>query len=329
MTNLSKITLRRILAACMLAALACAAGDAVAQSYPSGPVRMISDSAPGSAPDVILRIVAERLSETWGQQVVVMNQPGAGGSVAARVAAAAAPDGHTLLTAVSSAFVTMKGGAPNIPLEVPRDFVPIGLISEQPMFITIAPETGITSLPELIEAARKKPGEISYAVAGIGRQSHLTGAMLERRTGIKLLMVPYSGGPVAALADLMGGRVQMLIEGGTALIGAIQAGKLRALAVGSQSRLAEFPDLAAAAETVPDFRSAGWLAMVAPLGTPDAVVQKVNADLRAVLTNPQVRSRLAVVGSYAHPLSPQDTATFILSEQRTWGPLLDELSRNQ
>ena len=300
-----------------------------AQSYPSRPVKVVSDSAPGSAPDVIGRIVAERLSQTWGKQVVVINQPGAGGSLAARTAAGAEPDGSTLLMAVSSAFVTMKGAAPNIPIEVPRDFAPIGLVGEQPMFITIASQTGIKTLPALIEAAKQRPGEISYAVSGLGRQSHLTGEMLQRRTGIKLLMVPYSGGPTQALGDLIGGRVQMLIEGGTALVGAMQSGALQALAVGSQTRLAEFPDLPTAAETIPNFWSAGWLAMMAPKGTPDTIVRKVSDDLDIVLSNPEVRTKLAALGSYARPMSPQDTTQFIQTEQRTWGPLLEELARAQ
>jgi tripartite-type tricarboxylate transporter receptor subunit TctC len=209
---------------------------------------------------VILRIVADRLGQLWGQQVIVMNQPGAGGSVATRTAASATPDGGTLFVAVSSTFVTMKGAAPNIPAEVPKDFAPVSLMTQQPMFITIAPETGIKTLPALIEAAKLKPGEISNAVSGRGRQSHLTGEMIQRRTGIKLLMVPYSGGPAQAMGDLMGGRVQMLIEGGTALIGSMQSGRLHGLAVGSATRLAEFPDLPVAAETIPNFTSAGWLA---------------------------------------------------------------------
>jgi tripartite-type tricarboxylate transporter receptor subunit TctC len=313
----------------VLVVLAVAGHRAQAQPYPAGPVRVVSDSAPGSAPDVILRIVAERLSQTWGEQVVVMNQPGAGGSLAARAAAGAEPNGSTLFMAVSSAFVTMKGAAPNIPIEVLRDFAPISLIGEQPMFITIASQTGIKTLPALIEAAKQKPGEISYAVSGLGRQSHLTGEMLQRRTGIKLLMVPYSGGPTQALGDLMGGRVQMLIEGGTALMGAMQSGALQALAVGSQTRLAEFPDLPTAAETIPNFRSAGWLTMMAPRGTSETIVRKVSEDLNTVLSNPEVRTKLAAVGSYARPMSPQDTTQFIRTEQRTWGPLLEELSRAQ
>ena len=177
----------------ILFALALTGDRAHAQPYPSSPVKVISDSAPGSAPDAILRIVAERLSEAWGQQVVVVNQPGAGGSLAARAAAGSTPDGTTLFMAVSSAFVTMKGAAPNIPIEVPGDFAPISLIGEQPMFITIAPQTGIRTLPALIEAAKQKPGEISYAVSGRGRQSHLTGEMLKLAAGIKMTHVPYAG----------------------------------------------------------------------------------------------------------------------------------------
>jgi len=303
-------------------------GPGFAQSYPSGPVKIISDSAPGSAPDVILRIVADQLGQHWSQQIVILNQPGAGGSLAARAATTAAPDGYTFFMAVSSTFVTMKGAAPNIPVQVPNDLQPVGLVSEQPMFITVSPQTNFHSLGDLIAAAKQKPGEVSYAVSGRGRQSHLTGELLERRTAIKLLMVPYSGGPAQAMSDLASGRVQVLIEGGTALLGPMQAGRLRGIAVGSESRLAEFPDLPAAAETVPGFRTAGWLALVAPLGTPGDIVRKVNADLRQVLSEGQVRTKLAALGSYTHPLSPDDTTAFIQSEQRTWGPILDDLARS-
>ena len=223
----------------------------------------------------------------------------------------------------------MKGGAPNVPVQVPRDFLPVSLVSEQPMFIAISPQTDIRSLGDLIALAKRKPGEVSYAVSGRGRQSHLTGEMLERRAGIKLLMVPYSGGPAQAMSDLASGRVQMLIEGGTALLGAMQAGRLRGIAVGSERRLAEFPDLAAAAETLPDFRTAGWLALVAPLGTPESIVRKVSNDLQQLLNKPELRSKLAAVGSYTRGLAPADTTKFIQTEQQTWGPMLDDLARGQ
>jgi tripartite-type tricarboxylate transporter receptor subunit TctC len=299
-----------------------------AQTYPANPVKIISDSAPGSAPDVILRIVADQLGQTWRQQVVVLNQPGAGGSLAARAAASSTPDGYTFFMAVSSTFVTMKGAASNIPVEVPRDFMPVSLVGEQPMFITVSPQTNIDSLTDLVAKAKQKPGEVSYAVSGRGRQSHLTGELLERRTGIKLLMIPYSGGPAQAMSDLATGRVHMLIEGGTALLGAMQAGKLRGIAVGSENRLPEFPNLPAAAETVPNFRAAGWLVLVAPLGTPENMIRKVSDDLRQVLTKPEVRTKLAALGSYTRPMSPQDTTKYIQTEQQTWGPILDDLARS-
>jgi tripartite-type tricarboxylate transporter receptor subunit TctC len=317
----------KALTACIFFGLAAASATAKADTYPSKPVRVISDSAPGSTPDVILRIIADRLSQSWGQQIVVLNQPGAGGSLAARAAAASDADGYTLFMAVSSAFVTARGAAPNIPIEVPRDFVPISVIGEQPMFIAIGPATGITTLAGLIASAKQRPGEISYAVSGRGRQSHLTGEMLQSRADIKLLMVPYAGGPTQALNDIIGGRVQVLIEGGTGLIGAIQAGNLRALASGSDSRLAEFPDLPTAAETIPDFKSTGWLAMVAPAGTPESIVRQVSDDLRKVLISPDVKARLAGIGSYVRPTSPQETIEYIRREQRTWEPILEKLSR--
>ena len=301
-----------------------------AQPYPSQPVKVISDSAPGSAPDVILRVVGEGLTQHWGQQVVVINQPGASGSRAARAAAAATPDGYNLFMAVSSAFVTLKGTAPGIPIELPGDLIPISLIAENPMFMVASPQLGAKSLGALIDLARQKPGEISYAVSGRGRLSHLTGELLQRRTGIKLLMVPYSsGGPAQAISDLAGGRVHILIEGGSALIGSMQSGFLDSIAVATDSRLAEFPNLPSAAETVPGFRSVAWMAMMAPTGSPDDIMRKVNEDLRVVLSKPDIRSKLAVIGSYTRPMSAADTAKYIQAEQQTWGVILEDLAQTK
>ena len=298
---------------------------ATAQTFPSKPLQVISNSGAGSAPDTILRVIADQLAQFWGQQVVVMNRPGAVGSLAARAAATAPPDGYTLYFAVSSSFVTMKGQAPNVPIELPKDFATISLIGETPFVMASSPQVGFKTVAGLIEVARRKPGEISYASAGRGRQSHLIAEMLQRRTGTKLLMVPYSGGPAQAMSDLASGRVQLLIEGGIALMGSVQAGKLQGLAVLSDARLAEFPDLPTAAETIPGFRSVGWLAMLAPPGTPELIVRRVNEDLRTVLTRPEVRKRLTTLGHYVRPMSPQDTIRYIQDEQATWKPILDEM----
>src|SRR5262249_33352273 len=199
-----------------------AAGNAHAQSesFPNKPVQIIADSSPGSTPDVSLRFVADRLTQIWKQQVLVNNRPGAGGSLAARAAAQAAPHGYTPYPPVLSTFVALHPAAPNVPLQVPRDFLPIGFVAENPMFIAVSPSLRISTLPELIEYAKNHPGEISYATTGVGRLTHLTGELLQQEAGIKLLLVPYVGGPSHAVSDVTTGRVAMIIEGYSGIVGA-------------------------------------------------------------------------------------------------------------
>jgi tripartite-type tricarboxylate transporter receptor subunit TctC len=324
-----KIYRRDLLTLSLLALSAAITGPARADDYPARPVKIISDSAPGSAVDVTLRMVADRLGHIWGQQVLPINQPGAGGTVSARVAAEAAPDGYTLYMPALSVFLPSPGKAANTALEVPRDFAPIGSVTEQPMFIAAAPSLGVTTLPELIALAKKRPGEISYAVTGVGRLTHLTGELLQLRTGIKLLMVPYSGGPSHALNDIMGGRIPVIIEGYSGLAGAIQGGNLKALAVASAKRLPDFPNLPTVAETLPGFQAMGWQGLVAPPGTPEAIVRKVSGDLRKVMTDPTLQAQLAGRGSYAVPMSPAEVTTFIHDQQQQWAPVLQQLAAKQ
>src|SRR5262249_5378800 len=175
--------------------------------------------------------VGDKLSQMWRQQVIALNQPGAGGSVAARAAAQAAPDGYTLYMPASSAFVTLPGLQANLPLEVPRDFVPVGFVGEQPFFLAVATSLGVTTLPDFIALAKKRPGEISYAATGRGTLSHLAGEALQQRAGIKLLMVPYTGGTAQALNDVIAARVPMVIDGYPPLAGALQAGAIKPLPV--------------------------------------------------------------------------------------------------
>ncbi len=205
-----------IISASLALALCIAAMPARAQDFPTHPVRIITDSAPGSAIDVPVRIIADGLSKIWGQQAVVINQPGAGGAIAVRSGETATPDGYTFGVAAASAFVTLPGAADNLPVQVPKDYVPVGYLGGAPMFITAAPWLGIKTLPDLIALAKLKPGDVSYGVNGIGRLTHLTGELLQNRAGIKLLMVPYSGGTAQIINDMMGKRVascSMLIRG--------------------------------------------------------------------------------------------------------------------
>lgn len=302
-------------------------GNANAQStgYPTKPVRIISDSGPGSAIDTSLRIITEGLSKHWNQQVVVENRPGAGGAISATAASEATPDGYTLYAPALSVFLTIPGKAANLPLVLPRDFTPIGLTADQPMSVGINPALGINSIPELIAYAKKNPGKLSYAVSGVGRLTHLTGELLQLRAGIKLQMVPYKGGSAQAIPDIIGGRVAMVIEGYSGLAGTYQSGTLKALAIASEKRLPGLPDLPTVAETLPGFVAVGWQAVVAPNGTPTAIVRQVSDDLRKVLVTPGVKDALAKRGSYVHPATPAEAEAFVKSQQVLWKPALDQV----
>jgi tripartite-type tricarboxylate transporter receptor subunit TctC len=310
-----------------------ATGAAQAQGdYPNKPVRIVVDSAPGSATDVALRVVAERLSRIWNQQVVALNNPGAGGSIAARFASQSPNDGYTLYFAAASTFTALAGapGVPaNLPIQVPRDFLAIGFVSQQPMFIAASPKSGINSIADLIAAAKKSPGEVSYAATGIGRITHLTMELLQMRAGIKLQLIPYAGGPSQALSDLISGRVQIVLDGYGGVGPGIEGGSTKGVAVATAKRLPEFPNLPTVAETLPGFFAGGWNVLVAPLGTPDAIIRKVSADLRVALEDKGVQAKLATVGTYVQPMTPEELTTFIQEQQKVWKPVAEAVAKAQ
>ena len=296
--------------------------NAQTANYPDKAVTIISDAGAGASPDVAMRIVAAKLSAIWGQQALVVNHPGANGSIAARAASEAAPDGYTLYSPALSTFLALPTVAPNLPVKLPRDFLPVGFIANQPMFIAVDPKSGITTLPQFIDRAKKAPGTLSIAISGIGRMTHLTGLLLQQQAGIKLIPVPYNGGPSAALSDVASGRVNMIIEGYPGIIGAVNAGQVKLIAVASPQRLPEFPDLPTVAETIPGFAAAGWLIVAAPLGTPAPIINKVSADLTKVLNDPDVKKKLLATGSYVIAMTPDQTLAFVDKQQETWFPVL-------
>ncbi len=310
---------------CLLTSQLLPAAQAQSDNYPTKPVTIICDAAPGATPDVDARFVAEGLSKLWGQQVIVINHPGANGSIAARAASEAAPDGYTLFMPALSTFVALPSVAPNLPLKLPRDFVPIGYTAENPMFFAVNPSLGVSTLPELIALAKKEPGKISIAVTGVGRLTHLTGLLFQQRAGINLLPVPYNGGPAAALADVGSGRVSMIIEGYSGIVGAVNAGQVKLIAVASPERLPQFPDLPTVAETIPGFAARGWQVLVAPNGTPTPIVSKVSADLAKVVSDPDFKKRLANIGSYSRAMTPEQTLDFVHQEQAMWLPVLQTI----
>src|SRR5215831_17100009 len=297
--------------------------DAQAQQYPSKSVTIISDSAAGSTPDAVLRVIADRLSQMWGQQILAVNHPGATGSIASRIAADSAPDGYTLYMPVLSSFVALPGPAPNVPIRLPRDFTAIGFAAENPMFVVVSHSLGINKISDLIAQARARPGAISCAVTGVGRLTHLTAELLQSRADIKLLTVPYTGGPAHAISDVVSGRVGLIIEGYSGIAGAVQSGSVKAIAVASEEPLAEFPGLPTVAETFPGFSATGWQILVAPVGTPQPIITKISEDLRKVVSDLNFKKTIAARGSYTRAISPAEAIAFVQAEQEKWKPVLE------
>jgi tripartite-type tricarboxylate transporter receptor subunit TctC len=322
--NTSRTRLR-IIILCSVAAAAFSVMQAEAADYPDKAVTIISDAGAGSSVDVATRIIAAGLDKIWGQTVAVVNHPGANGSIAARAASEATGDAYTLYTPASSTFIALPTVAPNLPVKLPRDFLPVGFLVDQPMFIAVDPASGITSLRQLIDRAKAAPGTISAAVSGVGRITHLTSILIQQRAGITLTPVPYTGGPSAALADVASGRVTMIIEGYTGIIGAVNAGQVKLIATGAPQRLAEFPDLPTVAETIPDLSASGWVVMAAPIGTPAPIITKVNADLAKVVSDPEVKRKLAVTGNYTHAMTPDEAQAFVAKQQQIWAPVVQKV----
>lgn len=294
-----------------------------AQGWPSKPVKVVMATAAGSAPDVVARIVADRLSQMWGQQVLILNRPGAGGLIAMQAMAAAERDNHTLYLPSSSSLVVLPETNAKLPLDIQRDLVPISLVGEQPFMVIAGNATGITTLPELIARAKARPGELTYAANFRGSLPNMTGESLAGAAGIKLNFVPYPGAP-PSLQDVLGGRVDLMVEGIAAFTGALQSNSVKPLAITSPKRLPNFPDVPTANETLPGYESRGWLGLLALAGMPDDVVRKINADARVVLDNPEVRARFEATATYIRHLSPSEMGDFVRSEQQAWRPIVKQ-----
>ncbi len=299
---------------------------AAAETFPSAPVKLIVTTGAGGAPDVIARMVAEGLSQRWSQQVFVTNHPGAAGSIGMKVAGTAPPDGYSLLFALSSTFVALPEIAKDFPYDLLRDFVPIGFVCEQPMAIAVPSSLGINTLGELIDYAKKRPGQVNVAVLSRGGIPHLTSEWIKLAAGLDWTSVNYPGTP-AGLSDVMGGRIQVIIDGLPSLAGAITGGQLKLLAVGAAKRLPNRPDTPTIAETLPAIpRALGFFALMAPPGTPQPIASKISDDLRAVLDEPAMKKRFEDLASYINPMTPAELKAFIQSEQALWKPVIDQIS---
>jgi tripartite-type tricarboxylate transporter receptor subunit TctC len=303
---------------------------AMADSYPNAPVKLICDSAPGSANDVTARVLADRLGAIWGQQVIVVNAPGAGGAIAARMAAASAGDGYTLFMPVTSEFIALAGApgvASNLPVMLERDFKSIGFVNSQPLFIGASPKAPFKNLAEMIAVAKAKPDALSYATTGRGRLTHLAMELLEKSAGVKLRLVSYTGGATQAMADLTSGSVDLVLEAYAGLAGAFQGKLIRPMGTTSLERSSVFPDIPAVSETLPGYSVTAWGILVAPLHTPDAIIRKVNADLKAATADAGLIAKFAANGGQTRYMTPSEVTAFVAAEQAKWFPILEKVMR--
>ena len=318
------LSIHTVWLASLLCALAAAAFAAIGADYPAKPVKIITQGAAGSGPDVLARIVADHLARRWGQPALIVNHPGGGGIAAARAAAMAEPNGYTLYLPTITTFVILPELHDNLGFEIDRQFAPIGLVAETPMMIAVGPALGVSSLAELIARARAQPGTIFYAANNRGSLPHLTGELLRRRTEIELNFVPYPG-VNAGLQDLMGGRIAMIVESVGALSGAVKTGAVKALAVAAAQRLPNLPDVPTVSETTPGFVAVGWFVLAAPATVPPNIIQRLNQDLNAVLQQEALRHRFEELGAFVRPMSPQQTVEFIRAEQQAWRPIVRQV----
>ncbi len=294
---------------------------AAGADYPVKPIKIITQAAPGSGPDVIGRIVTDQLGRQLKQQVLIINHAGAGGLIAALTAAAADADGYTLYMPSGSALMVLPETHPKLPFSFDGDFVPIGMIGQQPMLVAASSRLGVSTLPELIALAKKRPGELLFAGNTPGTVPSLTGEMLKRRAGIDMTFVSYPGA-AAALKDVAGGQISVIVESTAGLLGAITGGTVKLVAVGSEGRMTKFPDVPAVAETLPGFRATGWFALMARRGTPDEAVQRISRELRTALQDKTLRENFAKLGTEATPMSPQELHSFVETEKKNWIPLV-------
>jgi tripartite-type tricarboxylate transporter receptor subunit TctC len=320
---------RRLL--CVLAALVGAAAIAIAvpadaqtSAYPTKPIRLIVPFPPGGATDIIARAVAQKLSETWGQSIIVDNRPGAGGNIGTELVAKAAPDGYTLEMGTVGTHAINASLYAKIPFDNVKDFAPIILVAGVPNVLEVTPSLPVNSVQELIAYAKANPGKLNFASSGNGTSIHLSGELFKVMTGVQMTHVPYKGS-APALQDLIAGQVQLMFDNLPPSLPQIKAGKLRALAVTSATRAPALPDVPTVAESgLPGFEASSWFGLLAPAGTPPAIIAKINTEVATWLASPEGKEKLASIGANAAGGSPEDFARHIHAETTKWAKVVKE-----
>ncbi len=296
---------------------------ASAQSYPSKPIHLVVPVVPGGITDVLARALGQKLTEAWGQQVVIENKPAGAGQVGTDSVAKSAPDGHTLLVAADATFVTSPHTYSKLPYDPINDFAPITGLGISPQALVVNPSVPVRTLAELIELARKKPGEITYGTFGIGTSGHLNIVLLESMTGAKFTPVHYRGA-TPALTDTIAGHIQMMIVSIGLVAQPWQAGQLKVLGFGSTARLPQYPDVPTLAESgLPGYQAGSWYGLAAPKGTPRDVVDKLNAQVQRIFNEAGFRDRFLTPNFiYSIVSSPEAFAERMRLDSEKWGKVI-------
>ena len=291
---------------------------AAAETWPTRPVRLILSQASGSSPDITARIVADRLSRAWGQQVIVDNRPGGQNVIGSQLAARSTADGHTLFFATTAAIVMNPFTFKSLPYDPQQDFMPVAMIAISPFVLAVNPGVPAKSLAELIALDRSQPGKLALANEGPRTLGGMMGQMLNLTAGTKLLQVPYVGQP-PAVQDTIGGRTQVVLVSSAVITPYLKRGDLRPIAVSAAKRVPGLEQVPTLSETLPGFEYVGWYVLLAPAGTPARVVQRANRDVDRVLTDAEVVNRLREMGQVTEGAgTPETTGKFLGAERGRW-----------
>jgi tripartite-type tricarboxylate transporter receptor subunit TctC len=293
---------------------------AFAQAYPTRPVHMVVGFAAGGGADIMARLIGQALAERLGQQIVIDNRPGAGTNIATEVVAKAAPDGYTLLLANSPNAINATL-YDNLSFDFVRDFAPVASIGRVPLVMVVNPALPAKTIPEFIAYAKANPGKVNMGSGGNGAPDHMSGELFKAMAGVGILHVPYRG-VAPAIADLLGGQVQVIFGTMPAVIALIKAGKLRALGVTTATRSNELPDVPSIGEFVSGYEASQWYGISAPKNTPGDVIERLNRETNAVLADPKMQARLAELGASALSGSPADFGKLIVDETAKWAKVV-------
>ncbi len=301
-----------------------ASGPVFAQDYPTKPIRLIVPAPAGGGTDILARVVGQGLTARWGQPVVIDNRGGASGMIAAELALKAPADGYTLLMVYSGVLTVNPSMFKNIPYDPIKDFIPVAMVADVPNILIVHPSVEAGSVADLIKLAKAKPGQLNYASSGNGVSNHLSMELFKMMAGVDVVHIPYKGG-APAMQDLMGGQVQLMFNNLVEALPHVESGRLRALAIATAKRSPAAPNLPTIAETgLPGYETSLWYGVVAPTGTPKAIVDKLNEAIRQVKQTPGVKDRLAKMGADPTDYSPADFAALVKQEMEKWGKVVKE-----